>query len=407
MLPAGAPGALNAPPMTDEDQASPALRVGMVVAEPSGDLLAAGLMQALREELPGVRFEGVSGPLMQQVGIDSWESMDSLSVMGLFEVLRHLPRLLRLRGRLRSRWREAPPMVFIGIDAPDFNLGLERRLRETGVPTVHYVSPTVWAWRVGRVKKIRRAVDLLLAIFPFEEEFLARYRIAARYVGHPLAHELPLEPDRRAARRTLQLDKAAPVLALLPGSRQGEVSRIAGPFLQTAAQLRERLPNLRVLVPLVNERTRAMVGRIHSETCPELPLRLSVGDARVAMTAADVLLLASGTATLEGLLCKRPMVVGYRLHPITYQLLRRLKLVKIEQVAMANILAGEELAPERIQQACRPDALLPPLLRFFQDAEIRAGVARRYSAIHEELRVDSNRIAARAVVDLLKERGVV
>ena len=382
-------------------------RIGIVAAEPSADLLAAGLMDALRERLPEVRFEGVAGPLMRSSGIDEWEPMDSLSVMGLFEVLRHLPRLLRLRSRLLARWRDTPPLAFIGVDAPDFNLTLERRLRESGVPTVHYVSPTVWAWREGRVKHIRRAVDLLLTIFPFETEFLARRGVPARYVGHPLAHDMPLEPDRQGARAQLGLAADSPVLALLPGSRSGEVSRIAPPFLQTAAALRQQLPDLEVVVPLVNQKTRVIFDEQLSRYGAGLDPVVAMGRTRAALAAADVVLVASGTATLEGLLSKRPMVVGYRANAATYAVIQGLGMVKVRHVAMANLLADERLAPELIQQDCEPAKLLPPLVDFFAHADKREQIARRYAEIHRQLRTDTNREAAEAVMALLRERGLV
>jgi lipid-A-disaccharide synthase len=382
-------------------------RIGIVAAEPSADLLAAGLMDALRERLPDVRFEGVAGPLMRSSGIDEWEPMDSLSVMGLFEVLRHLPRLLRLRSRLLARWRDTPPLAFIGVDAPDFNLTLERRLRDSGVPTVHYVSPTVWAWREGRVKHIRRAVDLLLTIFPFETEFLARRGVPARYVGHPLAHDMPLEPDRQGARAELGLAADSPVLALLPGSRSGEVSRIAPPFLQTAAALRQQLPGLEVVVPLVNQKTRAIFDEQLGRYGAGLDPVVAMGRTHAALAAADVVLVASGTATLEGLLSKRPMVVGYRANAATYALIQGLGMVKVRHVAMANLLADERLAPELIQQDCEPARLLPPLVDFFAHADKREQIARRYAEIHRQLRTDTNREAAEAVMALLRERGLV
>jgi lipid-A-disaccharide synthase len=383
------------------------IRVGVVAGEPSGDLLAAGLMNALRERLPDVHFEGVAGPCMRASGIDEWEPMDSLSVMGLFEVLRHLPGLLRLRSRLTERWRETPPAVFIGVDAPDFNLTLECRLRAAGIPTVHYVSPTVWAWRSGRVRKIRRAVDLLLTIFPFETEYLSRYRVPAHYVGHPLACDMPLEPDRATARADLGLDPEAPVLALLPGSRGSEVTRLARPFLETAVALRRELAGLQVVVPLVNEATVRLFEQVGAEIGGDLDLQVIEGRSRVALAAADVVLTASGTATLESLLSKRPMVVGYKVNGATYMIARLFRLLKVRHVAMANLLAGERLAPELIQHRCEPAQLLPPLLTFFRDPGLRARIAERYTEIHRVLRIDTNREAATAVIGLLKGRGLV
>ena len=383
------------------------LRIGIIAAEPSGDLLAAGLMNALRERLPAVQFEGVAGPLMRKVGIDQWENMDSLSVMGLFEVVQHLPRLLRLRSRVMSRWRDTPPAVFIGVDAPDFNLTLECHLREAGVPTVHYVSPTVWAWRTGRVRKIRRAVDLLLTIFPFEKDFLVGRDVPVRYVGHPLACDMPLQPDRPAARAALGLDADRPVLAVLPGSRRSEVDRLARPFLQTAVRLKRQLAELQLVVPLVSEATQRLFEEQRTRTAPDLALVTATGGSRLALAAADVVLTASGTATLEGLLSKRPMVVGYKLNAATYYAARLFRLVKVEHVAMANLLAGERLAPELLQGECEPDQLLPPLRRFFDNAALRDEIAARYRDIHMALRMDTNREAAAAVVGLLEGRGLV
>lgn len=383
------------------------MRIGIVAAEPSGDLLAAGLMAALRERLPDVEFEGVAGPMMRDVGVDEWASMDTLSVMGLFEVVRHLPRLLRLHRRLFERWRAKPPTVFIGVDAPDFNLRLEDKLHKIGVPTVHYVSPTVWAWRAGRVHTIRRAVDLLLTIFPFERAFLERHRVSSHYVGHPLAASMPLDPDRTAVRHELCIDPAAPVLAILPGSRGSEVSRLSRPFLQSARELKAEMPDLQLMVPLVNERTREVVERIHAACCPDLPIHVSVGNSREVMAAADVVLTASGTATLEGLLNKRPMVVGYKVSPATYLLAKWLRLLQVRHVAMANLLADEQLAPELIQARCEPAHLVPALRRFFDDVDLRRSVAARYREIHEQLRSDTNREAARAVEALLREKGLV
>jgi lipid-A-disaccharide synthase len=318
--------------------------------------------------------------------------------------MRHLPRLLRLRRRLLAHWRACPPDVFIGVDAPDFNLALEQRLRQHGVASVHYVSPTVWAWREGRVKQIRRSVDLLLSIFPFEPDFLEARGVHAAYVGHRLAGDMPLEVDRDGARRALGLDPDARVLAVLPGSRGSEVERLAGPFARTAAQCAEQIPGLQVLVPLVNESTRARWTEQQRQHAPGLRPRISLHNSREVLAAADVVLTASGTATLEALLSKRPMVVGYRLNALTYWLARGLRLVRLEHVAMANLLAGEGLAPEFIQGACTPERLTPAVLAFFREPERVAAIQARYRRIHQELAVDSDRLAADAVLALLHHR---
>ncbi len=379
------------------------MRVAIVAAEASGDLLGAGLMQALRARRPDIRFEGVGGPRMQAVGMRLLEPMDALSVMGLVEVLRHLPGLLRLRRRLRDHWLREPPDLFIGVDAPDFNFVLERRLRDAGVPTAHYVSPTVWAWREGRVRTIRASTDLLLSIFPFEVDFLEQRGVHAAYVGHRLAREMPLEPDRAGAREALGIGAEAPVLALLPGSRRSELERLAAPFLETARRCRAEIPGLRLLTPLASPAQQALWGELRRRHAPELEIVEGVGESRRMLAAADVVLTASGTATLEALLSKRPMVVGYRLSPLTYWLARGLRLVRLEHVAMANLLAGEGLAPEFIQGACKPQRLVPAVLDFFHDSARVEAIQSRYRQVHEALAVDSDRLAAEAVLELLPQ----
>lgn len=379
------------------------LRVGIVAAEPSGDLLAAGLMARLHELHPDVRFEGIGGPGMLEQQLDCWEPMDTLSVMGLVEVLKHLPRLLKLRKQVLRRWLSDPPDVFIGVDAPDFNLTIERQLREAGVPTVHYVSPTVWAWRPGRVKKLRPAIDLLLTIFPFEQSFLQQHGINAVYVGHTLAAEMPLQPDREAAREKLAIAADAPVLAVLPGSRMSEVSRLSKPFLQTAAACADQLPGLQIVIPLVNQRTEAALkAECAALGLAELSVKLVMQDSRSVLAAADVVLTASGTATFEGLLSKRPMVVGYKLNALTYWIARFFRLVNIDHMAMANLLAGERLAPEFLQSECEPEKLLPAVMHFFQNGDAVSHIEARYTALHQQLRTDTDTLAAKAVLQLLQ-----
>lgn len=379
------------------------LYIGLVANEPSGDLLGAALARAIRSQCPEVRFVGVAGPRMREVGCETLFDMERLSVMGLTEVLAHLPELLGLRRQLREYFIANPPAVFIGVDAPDFNLGLERRLRERGIKTVHLVSPTVWAWRAGRVKGIRRAVDRMLCIFPFEEDFLRRHGVPATYVGHPLADEIPLEVDRAEARAVLGLLGDAPIIALLPGSRAGEMRRLAAPFIATARYCLRSRPELRFVVPLVNARLRALFEAELQRFDPELPITLVDGHSREAIAAADAVLTASGTATLETLLLKRPMVVAYRLHPLTYHLVRWLKLVKVPYVAMANLLAGRALAPEFLQGDCRPERLAPALLAYLDDPERVAAIQAEYERIHRELRRDAAASAARAVLDLISD----
>ena len=375
------------------------LRIGIVANEPSGDLLGGALAAEIRALAPDAHLVGVAGPRMLEAGCETLFPLERLSVMGFAEVLAHLPELLRLRGQLLRHFRAEPPAVFIGIDAPDFNLGLERRLRDTGIPTVHLVSPTVWAWRPGRVKGIRRAVDLMLCVFPFEEAFLREHGVPARFVGHPLADQIPLAVDRGAARTALGLAGSGPVIAILPGSRIGEVSYLAAPFIEAAVLALASRPDLRFVVPLVNARVRALFQSELTRLAPGLPATLVDGRSREAIAAADCVLTASGTATLETLLLKRPMVVGYRVHPMTYHLARWL--VKVPYAAMANLLVGRELAPEFLQDRCRAELIAPALLAFLDDPERVASIQAEYARIHAGMRHNAAREAAREILGLI------
>lgn len=384
----------------------PPLRVGIVANEVSGDILGAALVSELRSLVPEARFEGVAGPRMLEAGCKTLFPMERLSVMGLTEVLGHLPELLGLRRELVRHFRDDPPDVFIGVDAPDFNLGLERRLREGGISTVHLVSPTVWAWRPGRVKGIRRAVDLMLCVFPFEEGFLREHGVPARFVGHPLADQIPLEVDQAAARSELGLEHEGPLIAILPGSRAGEMERLSGPFIESARLCLKAEPGLRFVVPLVSARLRDQFEGVLQRIDPGLPITLVDGRSRTVIAAADCVLTASGTATLETLLLKRPMVVGYRVHPLTYHLVKGLGLVKVPHVAMANLLAGRELAPELLQDRCRAELLAPALLGLLRDPIRRAEIAAEYARIHAGMRHNAGRAAALAVLGLIGRGSV-
>jgi len=379
--------------------------LGIVANEPSGDLLGAALIRALRARRPELRFVGVAGPRMQEAGCETLYAMERLSVMGLTEVLAHLPELLGIRRGLRRHFEQRPPAAFIGIDAPDFNLGLEQRLRACGIPTVHFVSPTVWAWRPGRVKQIRSAVDLMLSIYPFEEAFLHQQRVPVRYVGHPMADEIPLRVDRETARAALGLDHSGPVIAILPGSRRAEVQRLGPPFLKTASWCLQRRGDLRVVIPVVNAELRRMLEAFIEQATPGLPVTLIDGRSREVIAASNLVLTASGTATLEALLLKRPMVVAYKVHPLTYQLAKRLRLVKVPHVAMANLLAGEPLAPELIQGRCRVEWLGPALLSLLAAPDRIAAIEDRYTRIHANLRHDAAAAAAEAVLELIAGRA--
>ena len=382
-------------------------RFALVAGEASGDLLGAGLVEALRERFPDAEFAGVGGDAMRAAGIETWHDAGELAVMGLAEVLSHLPRLLRLRRGLRRRVLDWKPDVFIGVDAPDFNLGLARQLKSRGVCTVHYVSPSVWAWRQGRAAKIGRSVDRVLCLFPMEPAIYARHGVDARFVGHPMADAMPLNPDRRGARAALDIDQDVPVLAVLPGSRLGEIERLAPTFLQAAALVAVQVPGLQVLVPAANAACRSALEALlpaPGATAPQL--RLLDGSARAAMVAADVVLLASGTATLEAMLAKRPMVVGYRISPTTHAIVKGLGLLKVDRYALPNVLAGETIAPELMQEECTPEALSRAVLAWFAQPDAMEALEPRYRDLHLMLRRDASREAAAAVAELLDPRHV-
>ncbi len=378
-------------------------RIALVAGETSGDGLGAGLIAELRERFPDAEFAGIGGDAMRAAGCQTWYDASELSLMGLAEILRHLPRLLKLRREFRQRVLDWQPDVFIGIDAPDFNLGVEKWLKQRGVRTVHYVSPSVWAWREKRAQKIGASADRVLCLFPMEPPIYARHGIDARFVGHPMADAIPLESNRAEARSTLGLPATTPVLAVLPGSRMGEVGRLGPAFFEAAWQVAERMPDLHIVVPAANARCRALIGeQIAASALPGARLHLLDGQAREAMTAADVVLLASGTATLETMLVKRPMVVGYRVSELTARIVKALGLLKINRYALPNVLAGRDLAPELIQQDCTPDKLAAAVLQWFAHPDCVDGLQEEYLRLHHELRQDASARAAEAVAELLE-----
>jgi len=375
--------------------------VALVAGETSGDQLAAPLIEKLRIQYPQARFVGIGGEQMRAAGMECWWNSSELAVFGLFEVLSHFPRLLSIRRELTKRLLAIRPDVYIGIDAPDFNLGLEIKLKAQGIRTVHYVSPTVWAWRPGRVKKIARAADLVLCLFPFEPAFYASHKVAAVYVGHPLADQITGRPDPVAARRELGLPENASVLALLPGSRLSEVSRLSAPMLQAAKIMRQARPELQLLAAMANE----TVMKVFSENLAMAGLEqvhLISGRPRSVIAAADVVLCASGTATLETLLVNRPMVMAYKLAPATYHLAKNLKLIKRQFFALPNILAGESLIPELIQDEVSGDSLALAAGAWLDDAAATARLQLKFDVIHEQLRCDASSRAAAAVTGLMQ-----
>nr|WP_172604538.1 lipid-A-disaccharide synthase [Pseudomonas fluorescens] len=369
------------------------LRIALVAGEASGDILGAGLMRALKAQHPSIEFIGVGGPLMQDEGLTSYFPMERLSVMGLVEVLGRLRELLKRRKDLIATLIAAKPDVFIGIDAPDFNLNIELKLRQAGIKTVHYVSPSVWAWRQKRVLKIREGCDLMLTLLPFEARFYEEKGVPVRFVGHTLADTIPLEADRAAARAELGLSDG-PLVALMPGSRGGEVSRLGALFLDTAERLRAMRPGLRFVMPCANPERRAQLEQLLAGR--DLPVTLLDGQSHLALAACNAVLIASGTATLEALLYKRPMVVAYRLAPLTFWILKRM--VKSPYVSLPNLLAQRLLVPELLQDDATVEALAQTLSPLIEGGEEQT---RGFDEIHRTLRRDASNQAADAVLNLI------
>jgi lipid-A-disaccharide synthase len=375
------------------------LRIGFVAGEASGDQLGAALIVALRARRPDLQCFGVAGPRMRAQGCEAWAPAEELAVMGLAEVLRHLPRLLGLRARLRARFLAARPHVFVGIDAPEFNLGLAARLKRAGLRTVQYVSPQVWAWRQGRVRTIGHAVDRILCLLPFETDFYESHGVHASFVGHPLADQIPLDPDRAAARRALGLEADAEVFALLPGSRIGEVERLARPFLDAAKTIAARRPGARFVAPMASSGTRGVFERVAAASGAP-PVHIVDGEAHRVLAAADAVLVASGTATLETLLSKRPMVVAYRVSGLTAFLLRRLRLIKVPYFSQPNLLVGRHFVPEFFQEGVRGEALATAILGLLDDQAYLSELQREFRRVHETLRRGGAAAAADAILQL-------
>ncbi|SFN48593.1 lipid-A-disaccharide synthase [Dokdonella immobilis] len=416
--------------MTESRIPNPESRLFVLVAgEVSGDLLGARLIEGLRERFPDARFAGIGGPNMVAAGFEAWFPAERLAVMGLAEVLRHLPGLLRIRREVRQRTLALRPDAFIGIDAPDFNLALERSLKHAGIRTIHYVSPSIWAWREKRAERIGESADRVLCLFPMEPPVYARHGVDARFVGHPLADAFALDPDQAAARAALGLASDGPVLAMLPGSRLGEIARLGADFIGAARILSAQIPNLQVVVPMANEACRAAFASLlakaglgigdsgfgqdaaesattgrHSESpIPNPQSRPSIlvvdGQSHTAMIAADAILLASGTAALEAMLAKRPMVVAYRIARLTYWIVKGLGLLKVDRYSLPNHLAGRDLVPELMQDDCTPEALAAALRGPLLERHIDGALLAEYRRLHELLRGDADHNAAAAVID--------
>lgn len=385
-----------------QDKSNPI--IALVAGEVSGDILGAGLIRALKVKYPNARFVGIAGERMIAEGCETLVDMEEIAVMGLAEIVKHLPRLLKIRKMLVETMSAQKPDIFIGIDAPEFNLYVEDKLKAQGIKTVHYVSPSVWAWRQKRIYKIARATDLVLAFLPFEKAFYDRFNVPCRFVGHTMADSIPLKPNRHEACNVLNIDEKQRYMAILVGSRSAEVELLSTPFLQTALRLKEKFPDLKFLVPLINKKRRQQFEQFKARLAPDLDMILLDGNARQAMIAAEVTLLASGTAALECMLCKSPMVVGYRMKPLTYFLAKHL--VKTPYISLPNLLADEMLVPEMIQEDCTAEKLTEKLTPYLEQDESavqnRHVLIQRFTELHQQIQCDADKQAAQAVIDLLE-----
>ena len=376
------------------------LRIAMVAGEPSGDVLAAGMVAELKRLYPDAIIEGIGGPNMQAQGFHSLFDMETLSVMGLVEVLSHLPAILKVKKALLAYFSDNPPDIFVGIDAPDFNLRVEKELKAKGIKTIHYVSPTIWAWREKRVHKIAKAAGRVLGLFPFEQQVYDKYDVPYTFVGHTMADSIALTPDQQASRKTLNLPIDKAVLAVLPGSRRGEVDTLLPIFIKTMEKIAAQRPDIEFVIPAANmhrlEQINSMLKEAKNVT-ERLPIHVTEGTSRDAMIASDVILLASGTATLEAMLCKRPMVVAYKLSPITYKIMQRL--YKAPFFALPNLLANEALVPELLQDDVNPDTLSQQALTYFDSDN--TDLISRFTDLHHTLKCNADKTAAQAVVEEL------
>jgi len=376
------------------------IRIALVAGEASGDLLGEHLLRALKERIPRLEAYGIGGPRMQSAGLQSWYPMEWFAVRGYVEVIRSLPKLLRVRRELKRRLLADPPDLFIGIDAPDFNLDLEVALRARGITTVQYVSPAIWGWRGERIHKIKRAASMILALFPFEPAIYQRAGVPVAYVGHPLADELPEFPDRNAAREQMRISPQQTVVAVLPGSRLSEVREMGELFVATAKLVIEQIPNAHFLVPLVSRETRVIFEEaLYHQQAEALPITILFGHAHMAMTAADAVLVASGTATLEAALLKRPMVISYKMPRISAWIMRRK--AHLPYIGLPNILAGEFVVPELLQEEANAENLAQALCNQLQDKEVRGRLELKFFEIHRTLRQNTSARAVEAILPLL------
>ena len=377
------------------------MRIAIVAGETSGDMLGSGLIAELKEQFPEASFEGVGGPLMEQQGLKSFFPMERLAVMGLFEILGRLFELIKIRRHLVKYWLKNPPDVFIGIDAPDFNLGLEEQLKSAGIKTVHYVSPSVWMWRQKRVFKIARAVDLMLTLFPFEAQFYKDHKVPVTCVGHHLADKIPLTTDKTQARTALELKQDAQIVCIMPGSRAGEVSKLGPVFLSSARLLLNKKPNLKFVIPAANAERKAQIEELLATQSEPLDVLVVDGRSRECMAASDAILIASGTATLEGMLIKRPMVVSYIINNLTFNIVKRM--VSRQWVSLPNLLANKELIPELLQEDATPENLSGAILEYLDNPAKADALESAFTSIHLEIKRDADKSAATAITKLLQQ----
>lgn len=378
------------------------MKIGILAGEASGDLLGAKLIQSLKSRNPNIEIEGIGGPAMQLAGCRSLFDMERLSVMGFIEPLKRLPDLIRLRRDLYQHFIKNKPDIFIGIDAPDFNLGLEYQLKQAGIPTVHYVSPSVWAWRQYRIHKIAKSIDLMLTLLPFEASFYQKHHVPVQYVGHPLAEQIPLEPDTFAARRTLQIDEKGTYIAILPGSRRQEIRYMAEPFLLAAKLIHEKYPHVRFITSHVNEKRYQEFQSYQQSMAPGLPLQFFMRRSQEVMSASDAVMVTSGTATLETMLYKKPMVIAYRMSWFT-KLLAKL-LVKTPFAGLPNLLANELIVPELIQEAATPEAIAAQMLKYLEEPNEVAKLKSKFLELHKNLKMDSAALSSESILNLIKSK---